>query len=99
MHFFGFCPKFTKNSKFIVTNFVFYADQVPVGRVTLGRIMNVIGEPIDEKGELSKLIKYFFKSVPYSFYRKCVSVLILSACLSQRNRALPSNSPRSSCIC
>ncbi|KAK3004057.1 hypothetical protein RJ639_019309 [Escallonia herrerae] len=25
---------------------------VPVGRATLGRIMNVIGEPIDEKGEL-----------------------------------------------
>jgi F0F1-type ATP synthase beta subunit len=27
--------------------------QVPVGRATLGRIMNVIGEPIDEKGEIS----------------------------------------------
>ncbi|KAJ8460488.1 hypothetical protein OPV22_033414 [Ensete ventricosum] len=26
---------------------------VPVGRATLGRIMNVIGEPIDEKGEIS----------------------------------------------
>ncbi|KAJ8492757.1 hypothetical protein OPV22_014478 [Ensete ventricosum] len=25
---------------------------VPVGRATLGRIMNVIGEPIDEKGEI-----------------------------------------------
>ncbi|KAF8378654.1 hypothetical protein HHK36_030003 [Tetracentron sinense] len=25
---------------------------VPVGRVTLGRIMNVIGEPIDERGDL-----------------------------------------------
>ncbi|KAE8720725.1 ATP synthase subunit beta [Hibiscus syriacus] len=25
---------------------------VPVGRATLGRIINVIGEPIDEKGEL-----------------------------------------------
>lgn len=24
---------------------------VPVGRATLGRIMNVIGEPIDERGE------------------------------------------------
>lgn len=29
--------------------------QVPVGRATLGRIMNVIGEPIDEKGEISKI--------------------------------------------
>lgn len=28
--------------------------QVPVGRATLGRIINVIGEAIDEKGELSK---------------------------------------------
>ncbi|KAA3463714.1 ATP synthase subunit beta, mitochondrial [Gossypium australe] len=27
-------------------------DLVPVGRATLGRIINVIGEPIDEKGEL-----------------------------------------------
>ncbi|KAF5745223.1 RecName: Full ATP synthase subunit beta mitochondrial Flags: Precursor [Tripterygium wilfordii] len=26
---------------------------VPVGRATLGRIMNVIGEPIDEKGDIS----------------------------------------------
>ncbi|RWV90520.1 hypothetical protein BHE74_00042237 [Ensete ventricosum] len=29
---------------------------VPVGRATLGRIMNVIGEPIDEKGEISKAV-------------------------------------------
>ncbi|KAL2485042.1 ATP synthase subunit beta-3 [Abeliophyllum distichum] len=27
---------------------------VPVGRATLGRIMNVIGEPIDERGDISK---------------------------------------------
>ncbi|RYQ93665.1 hypothetical protein Ahy_B09g099922 isoform A [Arachis hypogaea] len=33
---------------------------VPVGRATLGRIINVIGEPIDEKGDLSKnIIKPF----------------------------------------
>jgi F0F1-type ATP synthase beta subunit len=31
---------------------------VPVGRATLGRIMNVIGEPIDEKGELSENLKW-----------------------------------------
>lgn len=29
--------------------------QVPVGRATLGRIINVIGEPIDERGEISKI--------------------------------------------
>ena len=28
--------------------------QIPVGRATLGRIMNVIGEPIDERGDISK---------------------------------------------
>lgn len=27
--------------------------QVPVGRETLGRIMNVIGEPVDECGPIS----------------------------------------------
>lgn len=32
--------------------------QVPVGRATLGRIINVIGEPIDEKGDLSKNFFY-----------------------------------------
>lgn len=36
------------------SNLIFLALQVPVGRATLGRIINVIGEPIDEKGDLSK---------------------------------------------
>lgn len=36
-----------------LSSFLFFL-QVPVGRATLGRIMNVIGEPIDEKGDLSK---------------------------------------------
>lgn len=27
---------------------------MPVGRATLGRIINVIGEPIDERGEISE---------------------------------------------
>jgi len=31
------------------------AIRVPVGAATLGRIMNVIGEPIDEKGEIKSL--------------------------------------------
>ena len=30
-----------------------------MGRATLGRIMNVIGEPIDEKGDISKKPKTF----------------------------------------
>ena len=28
--------------------------QVPVGKETLGRIINVIGEPVDEQGPISK---------------------------------------------
>ncbi len=28
--------------------------QVPVGRGTLGRIMNVIGEPVDEQGPIGE---------------------------------------------
>ena len=30
--------------------------QVPVGKETLGRIINVIGEPVDEQGPVSKSI-------------------------------------------
>ena len=37
---------------------LFFHLQVPVGRATLGRIINVIGEPIDEKGDLSKNLGY-----------------------------------------
>ena len=32
--------------------------QVPVGEATLGRVMNVIGEPVDHKGEIKSKIKY-----------------------------------------
>jgi len=31
---------------------------IPVGPETLGRIMNVIGEPIDEKGPINTKLKY-----------------------------------------
>lgn len=36
------------------TSVRFCASQVPVGRETLGRIMNVIGEPVDECGPISE---------------------------------------------
>jgi len=32
--------------------------KVPVGEETLGRIMNVIGEPIDERGPINTDLKY-----------------------------------------
>ncbi|RZC67143.1 hypothetical protein C5167_010841 [Papaver somniferum] len=32
------------------------SDSVPVGRDTLGRTMNFIGEAIDEKGDISKTL-------------------------------------------
>lgn len=31
---------------------------IPVGPETLGRIMNVIGEPIDDKGDINAKISY-----------------------------------------
>ena len=36
--------------------FVPYLLQVPVGRETLGRIMNVIGEPVDECGPIGEML-------------------------------------------
>ncbi len=32
--------------------------QVPVGEATLGRVMNVIGEPVDHKGKINSKVKY-----------------------------------------
>ncbi len=32
--------------------------QVPVGEATLGRVMNVMGEPIDHKGKINSKVKY-----------------------------------------
>ena len=34
--------------------------QVPVGKETLGRIINVIGEPVDEQGPVSEPLAIFF---------------------------------------
>lgn len=40
--------------------------QVPVGRATLGRIINVIGEAIDERGEISKsFVETMTRNLPY----------------------------------
>ena len=37
-------------------NLMYFFCKIPVGRPTLGRIMNVIGEPIDECGPIGKTI-------------------------------------------
>ena len=44
----------------IRTGFTFVPNllQVPVGRETLGRIMNVIGEPVDECGPIGGVLCY-----------------------------------------
>jgi flagellar biosynthesis/type III secretory pathway ATPase len=38
--------------------------KVPVGRETLGRIMNVIGEPVDEKGPIRECSLIFSSFLP-----------------------------------
>ena len=37
------------------------SSQVPVGRETLGRIMNVIGEPVDDCGPIGKFFEHVCK--------------------------------------
>ena len=40
---------------------------VPVGKETLGRIMNVVGEPIDERGEIKSASKASIHALPPGF--------------------------------
>lgn len=47
---------------------------VPVGPETLGRIMNVVGEPVDEQGKISTKQKYSIHRKPPSFTEQSVSV-------------------------
>jgi len=47
--------------------------QVPVGRATLGRIINVIGEAIDERGDISKSIS--FRCQDFSL-RQCLHLFV-----------------------
>ena len=56
--------------------------QVPVGRATLGRIMNVIGEPIDEKGELSTFVgcNHFVFGISQLMCISCCFVLLDTYC-------------------
>ena len=50
-----------------------YPIRIPVGPETLGRIMNVIGEPIDERGPIQT--KRFVLSHVLSDYFHCCNIL------------------------
>jgi hypothetical protein len=52
--------------------------QVPVGRATLGRIINVIGEAIDERGDISKLVSPFKRCQSFCFMHSfCMKLSVL----------------------
>src|ERR1700712_1619145 len=51
--------------------------QVPVGPETLGRIMNVVGEPIDEKGPVNTAKKYPIHRAAPTFEEQATSAEIL----------------------
>jgi len=44
--------------------------EVPVGEETLGRVMNVLGEPIDNKGEIKSESKWGIHREPPAFYEQ-----------------------------
>lgn len=82
--------------------------QIPVGRATLGRIMNVIGEPIDECGPIGTV-----PSAPTRGFRTCVACffhpsrvanananirLLPLPAFTHRNSQLPRDSPRSASL-
>jgi len=51
--------------------------QMPVGRECLGRIMNVIGEPVDEAGPITAKKKYPIHRPPPSFEDQSTTVQVL----------------------
>ncbi len=51
--------------------------QVPVGTQTLGRVMNVLGEPVDEKGEVPAETRWPIHRKPPSFAEQAAAVEIL----------------------
>ena len=51
--------------------------QIPVGPETLGRIMNVIGEPIDERGPISCKQKKPIHAEPPEFVDQSTSAEVL----------------------
>ncbi len=51
--------------------------KIPVGKTTLGRIMNVIGEPVDEKGPLSSTELHKIHRRPPSFIEQNTEIGVL----------------------
>jgi F-type H+-transporting ATPase subunit beta len=50
---------------------------IPVGPATLGRIMNVIGEPIDERGPIKSETKRSIHADPPTFVEQATSAEVL----------------------
>ena len=46
---------------------------VPVGKETLGRILNVVGEPVDERGPIKSKTKWRTPALIYSSIRAAIS--------------------------
>jgi len=51
--------------------------KVPVGPATLGRIMNVVGEPVDERGPIEAELRYPIHRPPPEFVDQATSVEVL----------------------
>ena len=51
--------------------------QIPVGRGTLGRIMNVIGEPIDERGPIEGVTRMPIHCEPPAFVEQSTTAEVL----------------------
>jgi len=51
--------------------------QIPVGRDTLGRIMNVIGEPIDERGPIKGVVRMPIHADPPAFVEQSTTAEVL----------------------
>ncbi len=48
--------------------------QVPVGEATLGRVMNVIGEPVDHQGPINASVKYPIHRLPPSLEQQSTTL-------------------------
>jgi F-type H+-transporting ATPase subunit beta len=71
---------------------------IPVGPETLGRIMNVIGEPVDEMGEIKTKIRYPIHRPAPSFEVQSTKVEILETGIKSSTSSPPTpRAARSGC--